>query len=205
MPRTLQGMDIYTDPAPQTAITPAPSATSAAAQATADSLYPAAKAPAIDRAPNAAVQAVRDADSTARTLYPPEKQYGKALDEIAVSINPAGTREQLEAGKVAFAAVAQDVGLSTDQIAQMSATAKALRSSPPTPAQIDAMNLEAYTALRETWGDRADEALNNAKLLVQRDGRLARFLEHTGLGNDPTTVLLMCDLARRARARGQLN
>jgi hypothetical protein len=193
-------MDLYTD-TPATAATP--SATDPATQRAADALYPAEAPRQPDPAPNAKVQAIRDADP-ARVLYAPEKQYGPALEEIAVSVNPGGTREQLEDGKVAFAAVAQDVGFNTDDIQMLAARARALRSTPPTPTETARMQLEAQRQLREVYADRHDEALNDAKLLVARDGRLATFLERTGLGNEPSTILRLVELARVARSRGHL-
>jgi len=166
-------------------------------------MYPEPKVKPIDKAPTPEVAALRAADP-ARVLYRPEDQYGSALREMSLAVNPLGTPEKHAEQEMAFANVAADVGFERSDISAMAATASVLAKNPPSAAEKATFQRTAVTKLREAYGDAWDERLKDTKLLVQRDGRLATFLERTGLGDDPTTILRLTELAQRARAKGQL-
>lgn len=64
---------------------------------------------------------------------------------------------------------------------------------------------EARAEISRVFGaDQADRALNDAKKLIQRDQRFAKWIEKKGLGNDSQTIVQIARLARSQRIAGRL-
>ena len=52
--------------------------------------------------------------------------------------------------------------------------------------------------------DNPDAALADARKLIARDPRFAKFIEHRGLGNDAESILIIAQAARSQRLAGKL-
>lgn len=145
------------------------------------------------------VKALRDADP-ARSLYDDRTQYtsasiDKALAELGIE-GPAAKAEHK-----AWAGVFADAGLTPQDAADM---VKVGLIDEPTPEEAAAWPEQAHAALREIYGDDAQQALADARLLVGRDPRLKAFLNRSGLGDHPHVVKLAAQRARALIANGTL-
>lgn len=194
---------LLADAAPQTS--PVADATGVAAnERLAAALYP-KTGRLVDVAPNAAVQALRD--DPARKMYRDESKFGPnggALRELALATNPGGSRAELESQQRVTAAVMTDIGMGRDDVSQLASFAAQFIAKPPTPEERAASQRTAFKDLRQTYGEGFDDAVRDAKLMVQRDPRLAVFLDKTALGDHPWVVARITELARAQRAAGKL-
>lgn len=102
------------------------------------------------------------------------------------------------------ARISRDLGMS-DAGEFMDILKQAKSGTAPTAEQAQASMAKAADLLRSEYGDKAQQALADARALVQRDPRVAKLLDAAGLGNDPATVLKFAKLAQRQRAQGRLN
>jgi hypothetical protein len=101
--------------------------------------------------------------------------------------------------------IAADMGASQVDVRQIVSEAHAFGKNPPTAEQRVEMRAEASRQLVATYGkDGAQAALDAAKALVQRDLRLGKLLDATGLGDSPRTIMSLAALAQGQRARGRL-
>jgi hypothetical protein len=191
-------MDLYT-----TLITeePAPPPSAATVHPDADlaaKLYPELAAKPVDEAPNATVKALRDSEPE-RAFYRDDQQLGNAPVELARAIAPFASTEVLEANASRLASVMTDVGMSRDDISQLASFAAQAKANPPTHKENAERRRTAMRDLRATYGDSAGDALAAAAQLAQRDPRLARFLDASGLGDHPWVIARMAELARTER------
>lgn len=181
-------------------------------------MYPAeVKTPA--SAPNAEVQALRDADP-ARKLYNDGTAYGPlrkgaardsispktdAVDALVVAVNPAGGNAQLMREANEFRSMAVDLGLSKQDVQQLASFASANAGKPtPTADEQRAHQLTALRETREAHGASFDQVIKDAKTIATRDPRFAALLKATHLGDHPWVVARLIELGRAARARGEL-
>lgn len=189
---------------------PAPSAPQTGVEASeqlAAALYPAPKPRPVDTPPNAEIAALREAEP-ARQVYKDADQFGPnggAVRELALAVNPRGTAAELEGQQTRLAAVMTDIGMNRDDVSQLASFAEAYARKPPTAEEKAAHERAATKELRAQYGDGFDDAMADAMKLAKRDPRLHQFLGVTGLGSHPWVVSRMVELARSARARGQLS
>lgn len=147
----------------------------------------------------AEIQALRDADP-ARAIYDDRTQYKAAgIDQALGELGIEG--QAAEAEHKAWAGVFADMGLDAVDAAAM---VRVGLIDEPTPEEAAAWPEQAQAALRETFGDDAQQALADARLLVGRDPRLKDFLNRTGLGDHPHVVKLAAQRARALIANGTL-
>lgn len=147
----------------------------------------------------AEVKALREADPV-RRIYNDAKTFkdagiGQALEELGIE------GEQLQVEQRAWAGVMGDMGVSATEATDL--VQLALMDTPE-PAVIEGWAGEAMQGLRDAFGDDADQALADARLLISRDPRVKDFLNRTRMGNHPRVVLLAAERARAAFAAGTL-
>jgi hypothetical protein len=125
-----------------------------------------------------AVKAERAADPS-RALYSPQKTYAAAIPDALLEdgLDVQAARE-----------VAADMGAHPDEVKQ-------LLGMPA--AESDAQADQWLAQSRALGLSQAD--IQRAQRFVQRDPRLADFLNRTGLGNHPKVVQMAVELSRRAR------
>lgn len=167
-------------------------------------MYSAPTPPPVDAAPNAEVAALRNKDATARALYAPQDQYGSAVHELALAVNPQGSAADLATQKAALGAVVADVGMGHDDVMRLASFAKGYAAAPPTEEMVAANRRATVDALRAQYGDRYDSVMADAQKLVKRDPRLFDFLGRTGLASHPWVVQRVVELAQSQRGRGRL-
>jgi MoxR-like ATPase len=74
----------------------------------------------------------------------------------------------------------------------------------PSDAEVSAWADQSVRALREAYGNGAEEALADARALVARDPRIKAFLNVSGLGSHPKVIVRLAHAARSQRGRGRL-
>ena len=87
-------------------------------EALAAKLYPEPVARPIARAPNAEVQALRDAEP-ARAIYRDDMQMGSAPRELALAVTPDLSRDALQGQASIIASIMTDIGFSRDDVSQL--------------------------------------------------------------------------------------
>jgi hypothetical protein len=165
-------------------------------------LYPDPAPPSVDKAPNAEVQAVRDAHGAARQMYRDELQFGPVLEEVAQAIAPNAPADAQRTASLA--AVFTDIGATRDDLAAIAAYARSYHESPPTADEEAANERAAIKDLRERYGEKFGEAFGAARALAQRDPRLTKLLNESRLGAHPAVIRRFAELGLAARARGEL-
>lgn len=104
-----------------------------------------------------------------------------------------------------FRQMAQDFQLEPPQFALVVPLVKEFTAAPADEATRGAWRKEAVLSLEQTYGkEDAAKALQDARALVQRDPRIARLLNDSGLGSHPKIVLLLVEKARAAKIAGRL-
>lgn len=162
-------------------------------------LYPEPVAKPQDRAPNAEVQAVRDAEP-ARSFYRDDMQMGKAPQELVRALNPNVPADALEGQASVVASLMTDIGMNRDDVSQLASFAAQYSKQRPSADEQRAHERAASQQLRDTYGDKAfGDVLAGASALAQRDPRLSKFLNDTGLGSHPWVVSRLAELARSPR------
>lgn len=102
-----------------------------------------------------------------------------------------------------------DTGLAAAEVSELMNRASIVRHE---GKSAEVMRKEARTQLARMFptddptrpNKGADDALADARRLVGRDPRLARFIERQGLGNDAEAIALMARTARSQRNQGKL-
>tara|TARA_R110000851_G_scaffold165169_2_gene309945 strand:+ start:154950 stop:155642 length:693 start_codon:yes stop_codon:yes gene_type:complete len=149
------------------------------------------------------VQALRDGDSD-RAMFSPQKTYESAIpDDIfdAESVESELPPETQAAVLYEYRELAADHGLSHTEIGRLHQRILAQRNDPAPPEQQQA---QALQRLSEVYGPDVQEALADANRLLDRDPRTKNAIKAWGLGNDPETIVLVAQVARREKARGRL-
>lgn len=131
------------------------------------------------------------AQSTLRDAIPDQEFANvKGLDD---KVGQAAVRELRE--------MAADFDFGTNEIRTLrDRAAFVAKSAPTTEAQREA----AVEALNREFGQRATQALRDARALLQRDPRAANLIEAMGLGDDPEVVVLVAKAAQSQRMAGKL-
>ena len=154
-------------------------------------------------APNREVTALRA--ERAKGLYSDLSSIGPAVvRELALATNEGGEAAELDRQSVELAAVAADIGMDANDVSQLASFVRQMKGKAPTAGEQEAFHRTAERELRERFGEDVDQVRNDVRRLTQRDPRFAAYVQKTHLGNHPWLVLRMADLARTARARGQL-
>lgn len=145
------------------------------------------------------VKALRDADP-ARQVYDDRTAYkGAGIDKALAELGIEGQAADLAHRE--WAGVFADAGLDAQTASTLVEVAKASYSD----ETMQAWPEQAKASLREAFGeDDWQHALNDARLLVKRDPRVAKHLDETGLGNHPTVVRVIAQRARALIANGTL-
>lgn len=143
------------------------------------------------------VREARDADP-ARALYDDAKTYRYALDAAFQGIESS---PEAAAERKAWAGVLADAQVSAVEAEGLASFAQ---HAYPSEATAAGWVSTAMADLEREFGD-AQAALADARLLVQRDPRLQRVLNQTGLGDHPRIVLKAAQAARRLIAAGKLH
>lgn len=183
---------LYGEPAAPPAAAPAGATPDAELAAR---MYPTQQVP--DEVLPDGVREVRDADP-ARALYDDAKTYRYALDAAFQDIESS---PEAAAERKAWAGVLADVGVSSSEAEGLASLAQ---QAYPSEATAAGWVSTAMADLEREFGD-AQAALADARLLVQRDPRLQRVLNQTGLGDHPHIVLKAAQAARRLIAAGKLH
>ena len=186
---------------------PAPSPAAAGPNADmARTLYPDPAPPPKATAPNADVAALRNADAAqGRGFYSDVSVVGpRNVDEMVLAANPLATREARLQQGTEFASAAVDLGLTGEDVSQLAAFTRGLRSTPMTDEARAANQRAAVTELRARYGDDFDRVFADARALAQLHPKFATFIDATNLGDHPWLIKRMAELGRDARARGRL-
>lgn len=177
------------EPAPTTTAEPAKTV-EAAEVAIVDRLY--AK-PEIEFDVPDEIKALRDT--------PERRMYSDAArPEISNAITDDVSPETKAAIARELTSMADDVGLTADDISSLTTAARRMVQEPPTAEQVTSMQGDAITALNNAFGANAKAAHAATVALVGRDPRVARYLARTGLGNDAAVVLRLAHIAMGKRA-----
>ena len=173
----------------------------------AEKVYPPAVQPVAYKAPNAAVQGVRDTNAAVRGMYAPAKQFGKdggAVRDLALALDFKASQDRLDELIPELASIAVDCGMDRHDVERLASIVTANAAKPPTEDMREAFQRTAIADARRAYGKEFDSVLADAKALAQRDPRLAQILNKNGVGDDPHIIGRLCELGIAARARGQL-
>lgn len=98
--------------------------------------------------------------------------------------------------------VAADMGMESNHAQTILAAAARHNSGTARPAEQQVA--EALQRVKSQYGDDAQQMLELADRLVNRDPRVKAMVNRYGLGNDPDVVMTVIELARQERANGRL-
>lgn len=138
----------------------------------------------------------------AESLFSAQKQYGDAGIEDGLATVAELNDEQRVAAAAEWREAFADLDLSDAQARDVVALTRAAKASPPDETAEAAWQAEASDALRRIYGTGAEQALADARDWVSRMG-LTDVLNETRMGNHPRVILLACEKARQAKARGR--
>ncbi|KQR90199.1 hypothetical protein ASG35_03030 [Burkholderia sp. Leaf177] len=154
-----------------------------------------------EKYPNVPAEVAKLRDTSERRMFSPQGTFASVQLEAAmkdVTIDPAIKTAVAAEYREVFA----DIGASAQDAQEIVDAVGRFTAEPMTPER-DAKNANsAIQMLTEHYGADAKAALASAVEMVTRDPRFARVLEVSRLGNDPQTVLKLCQLARSQKARG---
>jgi len=151
------------------------------------------------------LQALRDADGLASVNL--EGSFRGETADIRSMLEASSleaTPQQIAAGVLEFKAMAHDLQVVPEDVTMLTSMAKAAIAQPPTEQEVEAQKAESMAALRAAYPATYDKVLADTKQLVQRDPRVADFLNRTMLGSNPRVVMRLAELAVQARSRGRL-
>lgn len=204
--------DAPTEPAPQPRApeTPNPSSESAPQQM---ALPREERSPIFDGQPEEApavevpesIKAMREADGL-RQMYSPQGTYASVLPDDMMTADEAVKHIPEPVQRAAISELremAADVAMSSDDVRALQSIARQIPST-PTEAERAAWRSQAVARLSETYGDQANQVLQDARAFIAQDPRRARLLNAKALGDHPDTVLMVARLARQARIQGKL-
>ena len=143
------------------------------------------------------VQALRDLEP-ARKMFSDTSVYGAALEAVTHDLEPEAKAVALRE----WSGILADHEIPS--VEAKSLVGLAAGHAFPTEDQSVRWETTATDSLKREFGDGAAAALADARLLVSRDPRLAKFLDETGLGDHPELVLKAARIAREQIASGKL-
>lgn len=161
------------------------------------------EAPAVEVPEN--IKAMREADG-ARQMYSPQGTYASVLPDDMMTADEAVKHIPEPVQRAAISELremAADVAMSSDDVRALQSIARQIPST-PTEAERAAWRSQAVARLSETYGDQANQVLQDARAFIAQDPRRARLLNAKALGDHPDTVLMVARLARQARIQGKL-
>jgi hypothetical protein len=153
---------------------------------------------------DATPQAVRELREAAAKDDPSLAMYA---DPMSAAVQLFEGAEELAPDQRAVAAleltrVAQDNGFDANDLADVTSLVPDARAI--TAETLPQAEATAAKLLNAEFGEKAAQALLDARRLVERDPRVKAMLEHTNLGNHPQVVLQFAKKAARERAAGRL-
>jgi len=145
-------------------------------------------------------------EDPARRMFSPQNDYRDAGLEEAFDL-PDVPDEAKAAAAAEAREMFADYGLSTAEAKDVLQLARSNLANPPDEATEARWRDEAWSGLvRAHGGDEkaAQQALDVAKKLLERDPRAAAICTHARLGNHPAFVRMVVEKARSEKARGRL-
>lgn len=134
-----------------------------------------------------------------RRMYPNNAEFAALVPDDAFE-GAEAPREQRAAAAKELRAMLADTGLSPREAGELlgrSAHAKSDNRSD------DARRRDIRDRLSKAYGD-PDQALSDAKKLINRDSRFSQYLSAKGLDRDPDAILILAAAARSQRTNGRL-
>ncbi|MBT9491485.1 MAG: hypothetical protein IV107_03885 [Paucibacter sp.] len=189
---------MYPSMAPSTGEAPVADGGLDDADALANAIFPSMRS--VELAPeelSPAVQALRDLEP-ARKMFKDEVVYGTALEAVTHDLEPDAKALAMRE----WAGILADCEIPSTEAQTL--VGLAVRQGFPSEDQSLRWEAASHDSLVSEFGAGADTALADAKLLVSRDPRLAKFLDETGLGDHPEIVLKAARIAREQIASGKL-
>ena len=163
--------------------------------AAAERMYP-TPAPLKAEALTPAVAALRT--EPARRMYDPIKTYQSA-GVASLFAGETNARDQVSALSNVFA----DHDATPDEASSIVSLIRGIRAEPPTDVVVDAWGRDAMAQVNNRYGDRAQALLADARRLVARDPRVAKYLNDSGLGNHPRVISMVIEKAASLRNAGR--
>jgi hypothetical protein len=142
------------------------------------------------------IRALREQDSD-RRMFGAQKAFADVI--------PIGNDwpEENKQAAAEWREILQDASLGTNEAKELVGIATSQREVPS--AEVKAgWEASARAELQRVYGRDAEAVLADAMRLVQRDPRVAQFLEQTGLGSHPAYVMHAARIARQEKAKGRL-
>lgn len=145
------------------------------------------------------ILAERSADH-ARRMYDPQKTYWSALRDLDQPVEGLDPKIA-KAVRVEAAEMMADATMSAAEAESFATTLRRWSRNPPSDEQRQSWRVDAAQRLHELYGKDAQRELNRATAWLKRDPRRVKLMEHNGLGDHPSLILLAVEIARRARQR----
>jgi len=145
-------------------------------------------------------------EDRAATLYKESPIHNDALRVLEASaLEDLATPEEARAAAASWTPLFDRHGLSATQSAQLAEVAVSVHRSPPDEATIARWQSESRDVLAAEYGPAgAAQALADARLVVDSDPALTKYLNDSGLGNHPRVVAAVAARARELRKAGKL-
>ncbi len=171
-----------------------------------EALYPSMQQqPAVPGAADipANIQTLRGSEpaSPADKLYPSMAVYG-AADELVNNRDPFLSAVDHKSMAQEITNMAKDVGLTSAEFGDI--VRKLGDAERLTPEQVRANTREVAQRLRMEFGDKAGQVLEDARRLVARDPRMAKFITESKLGDIPDVIVTFARKAVQQKAAKRL-
>lgn len=143
-----------------------------------------------------------------RRMFSPQKTYEYDVPNDLLNLEEVGdddTPAEMKAAAVAeLREMAADMSMSGADVRMLIGRARAAAANPAQNEAAERSQASQQLAADLGSAQAAQQALADAKQLLDRDPRMRQLVLSLGMGNDVQTIKTLADLARRERARGRL-
>lgn len=143
-----------------------------------------------------------------RRMFSPQKTYEYDVPDDLLNLEEAGdddTPAEMKAAAVAeLREMAADMSMSGADVRMLIGRARAAAANPAQDEAAERSQASQQLAADLGSAKAAQQALADAKQLLDRDPRMRQLVLSLGMGNDVQTIKTLAELARRERASGRL-
>jgi len=143
-----------------------------------------------------------------RRMFSPQKTYEYDIPDDLLNLDEAGdddTPAEMKAAAVAeLREMAADMSMSGADVRMLIGRARAAAANPAQDEAAERSQASQQLAADLGSAKAAQQALADAKQLLDRDPRMRQLVLSLGMGNDVQTIKTLAELARRERTYGRL-
>lgn len=132
------------------------------------------------------------------------QEVRQRITELVQEVTPDAPVSLNQAAAQGYVRMASDLGFADAEVGELINAAKADHKTALDPDTQQRWTRQSQEWLKSAFAHRADDALQAARTMINRDPRLKQMLLRTGLGNHPQFVATMCRRAMALKNTGKL-